>query len=112
MRYLVVLCAAMVLAGIAATSTSAAIDTRSSLCKRVDDLGRSHGECVRLDRPSEVCQSIEVFTTYPYDMQILVADENNVAVPGSDVIQVDRFGDCVGSFAPWQHTWVAIAIFT
>ena len=34
---------------------------------------------------------------------------DNVAVPATPVM-IDKFGACVGAFAPWQIEWVAILI--
>jgi hypothetical protein len=91
------------------------VGNSSQDCKAVQDLGLSHGECIRAQTPSEVCTRIEEGlllegNSYPYKMQIYVASTDNVAVPATPVMAINNFGACVGAFAPWQIEWVAILI--
>lgn len=84
-------------------------------CKSIADLGLSHGECVRAESPSEVCRQIESILaldgrSYPYNMQIYLANAENEAVPATLVMTITDFGSCTGAFAPWQVEWVAIVI--
>jgi hypothetical protein len=91
------------------------VGNSSQDCKAIEDLGLSHGECVRAQSPSEVCTQIEDSLvlngqSYPYKMQIYVANADNIAVPATPVTTIDNFGACVGTFAPWQIEWVAIIV--
>jgi hypothetical protein len=91
------------------------VGNMSQDCKRIDDGGlASHGVCVTSQTPSDICRSIESSllegygSAYPYRMQIFILNADNVAVPATPLLTINRYGECMGAFAPWQIEWIAI----
>jgi hypothetical protein len=125
MRYLL----RYLIAGLAVSLTLMALSTapaaadpvgnRSQDCKSVDDLGlASHGLCVTDQTPEDICRYIaasrvESFgsAAYPYRMQVFILNADNVAVPATPVLTINRFGECMGAFAPWSIDWIAVGVF-